>query len=168
VAHFDRVIPPGGVGKIALKINTQGYQGKIIKSARVYTNDPASRVHILRISAFIKVPIYLSTRYVYFLGIEGQSQTRVVEVISKLHKPLSLSPLEFTLAERIKYEILELEKGKHFRLRFTLNPGEPGSYFGFLKLKTNYQEKPQILIKIRAKVLKKRTQIPTSPAQPKH
>lgn len=37
---FDRVIAPGAVGKITLKVQTTGYNGPITKTAAVTTNDP--------------------------------------------------------------------------------------------------------------------------------
>ncbi len=38
--RFDRAIPPGGEGKITLQVKTAGYQGKISRGAKVYSNDP--------------------------------------------------------------------------------------------------------------------------------
>ncbi len=157
MAHFDRVIPPGGEGKITLKVNTRGYQGKIIKSARVYTNDPAKRMAVLSLSAVVKVPIYLSPRYVYFYGMEGQKQRRVVDIIAKNNKPLELTPEQYTLGERVSYQLSELQKGRKFRLTFTSESTAPGAFYGYLRLKTNYKEKPEITIPIRGRILAKRT-----------
>ena len=137
-----------------MKVNTRGYQGKIIKSARVYTNDPRTRMMVLRLSATIKVPIYLSSRYVYFYGPQGKEQTRVVEIVAKESKPLDITPAHFTLADKLKYELREVQKGKRFRLKFTTKDLSPGGYHGFLKLKTNYQETPEITIRIRARIVK--------------
>ena len=39
MASFDKAIPPGGEGKITLSVDTRGYQGKIHKTARIFTND---------------------------------------------------------------------------------------------------------------------------------
>jgi hypothetical protein len=41
VTEFDKVIPPGGVGKVTASIDTSHYRGPIAKSIRVTTN-PAS------------------------------------------------------------------------------------------------------------------------------
>ena len=168
MAHFDRVIPPGGEGKITLKVNTRGYQGKIIKSARVYTNDPTKRMAVLTLSAVVKVPIYLSSRYVYFYGMEGQKQTRVVDIIAKDNKPLELTPEQYTLGKRVSYQLSELEKGRKFRLTFTSEGTAPGSFYGYLRLKTNYKEKPEISIPIRGRILKKRAPSKVLPKTPKH
>ncbi len=120
------------------------------------------------ISAFVKVPIYLSSRYVYFYGTEGQEQTRVVDIVAKEPKPLKIVPGQFTLGDKVSYRIDELEKGKKFRLTFTSQSISPGSYYGYLKLKTNYQEKPEITIRIRGRILKKPAPSKILPSTPSH
>lgn len=155
MAYFDKAIPPGGKGKITLSVKTEGYQGAIHKTAKVYTNDPASSLVTLDIKAFIKVPIYLSSRYVNFYGKEGQILTRVIEIKAQLDKPLELTPAEFNLSDMITYTLEEIEKGRKFQIRFTSTPGPHQSYRGFLKLRTNYPEKPEITLWIRGRVQKK-------------
>jgi hypothetical protein len=68
VASFDPAVPPGGEGKITLKINTKGYQGSVRKSARVKSNDPEKPDIILALKATVKVPVYVSSRYVNLYG----------------------------------------------------------------------------------------------------
>ncbi len=155
MAHYDRVIPPGGEGKITLKVRTRGRQGKFIKSARVYTNDPTQKIALLKITAFIKVPIYISTRYVYFHGTEGQSMTRVVQIEAKLDKPLVLTPKEFNLQNYVDYEVKELQEGKKYMVRFKNKPCPATNYRGYLKIGTNYPEKPELTIWLRGRFLKK-------------
>jgi hypothetical protein len=155
VAHFDKAIPPGGEGKIKLRVTTKGYQGSVHKSAKVYHNDPNKEVLVLKITANVKVPIYLSSRYVSLYGKEGQSVTRVVDIKAELDKPLKLSPVEFNLSDKLSYTIEEIEKGKKFRIRFKSIPGPPQTYTGFLKIKTNYPEKPEITVRIRGRIGKK-------------
>jgi len=87
VARFDRTIPPGGEGKITLRIKTRGYQGVISKSAKVYTNDPRKKIKLLTIKAFIKVPIYLSHRYVYLTGIADRKITKTIMVKANEKNP---------------------------------------------------------------------------------
>jgi len=90
VAYFTRAIPPGGEGKITLRVSTRGYRGEIRKSAKVYTNDPRKNVELLNIRAFVRVPIYMSTRYVYLRGLAGQKITRTVIVRAEENKLLKL------------------------------------------------------------------------------
>ena len=144
MASFDTAVPPGGEGKITLKINTKGYQGGIRKSARVKTNDPERRNIALVIKATVKVPIYVSSRYVNLYSSGGQPVRKTVNIKAQLDKPLILTGDEFTLKNKLKYNIETVEKGKAYRIRFTSVPDVKESFRGILKLKTNYPEKPEI------------------------
>jgi hypothetical protein len=156
VASFDRSIPPGGEGKITLKVHTKGYEGEIYKSAMVNTNDPELNVVNLWIKAFVKVPIYLSSRYVYLSGVEGEEVTKEVQIRSNLDKPLILTPGQSDLDRKLIYTIDETIKGREFQIRITAKPGLPQTYYGFLRLKTNYPEDPEITIGIRGRVTAKK------------
>jgi len=154
VADFDRTIPPGGEGKITLRVNTSDYQGEIRKRARVYTNDPRNSVEVLSIKAFVKVPIYLSPKYVYLRGLAGRKITKTVRIRVEGNNPLKLEPIHFDLSKKVTYRIEEIEAGRIFKVHFTSIPGPAGIYRGVLKLKTNYPEKPEITIRIIGKFKK--------------
>lgn len=123
--------------------------------ARVVSNDPANRFQEVEIKASIKIPIYISSRYVYLHGITGQQVVRVVDIMAKLHRPLSIVPVAFNLPKKLSYSIKEMEKGKRFRIRFTSNPGTEGRFNGLLRLKTNYPEEPEMTIFIRGRFEKR-------------
>ena len=132
-----------------MKVNTNAYQGSISKTAKVYTNDPLHKIEVLRITAFIKASIYLSTSYVYLRGLAAQPITKTIRIKAGEDKPLRLELSHFDLSEKVTYRIEEVEAGKVFRIYFTSIPGPPKTYQGVLKLKTNYPEKPEITIRIR-------------------
>jgi hypothetical protein len=155
VAHFDRAVPPGGEGKIKLTIRTKGYQGTLHKSATVYTNDPVKKTIRLSLKGFVKVPIIVSPRQVRLYGQEGKILTRLVEVRAELDEPLILTPAQFSLTGKLNYSIEEIEQGKRFQIRFTTTPGSPQAYRGFLRLKTNYPEKPEITVWIKVRIQKR-------------
>jgi len=154
VASFDRAIPPGGEGKITLSVRTKSYEGAHRWSAKVHTNDPKMKIIDLYVKAFVKVPIYLSPRYVNFNGREGQSLTRVVEIRAGRDEPLTLTPSQFNLEGKLTYTVEEIEKGRRFKIRFISIPGPPQIYHGFLNLETNYPEKPILNIRIRGRFIK--------------
>lgn len=151
MAFFDRTIPPGGEGKITLRINTTGYDGDIRKRATVYTNDPHKGFEALRVTAFVRGPISLSPRYVYLRVPVGRDVTETVRVKAETNKPLRLEPGRFNLSSKLTYRIEEVEAGREFRVHITSLPNNVGNYRGFLKLKTNYAERPEITIWIKAK-----------------
>jgi hypothetical protein len=132
-------------------VNTKNYQGKITKTAKVQSNDPTRQIEILRITAFVKVPIYVSSRYVYLFGQAGQTMTRSVKIRAELDKPLKLEPTHFDLGSEVIFRMEEVETEKTFIIHFTNIPGSKEIYHGFLKLRTNYPEKPEISIRVRGK-----------------
>ena len=108
----------------------------------------------LEVKAFVKVPIYLSTRYVSLHGKAGQKVTKIIEIRAGLDKPLTLTLEGFNLEGKLIYRIEEIEKGRKFKIHFTSIPGPSQRFNGFLNLKTNYPEKPIINIMIRGRFLK--------------
>ena len=57
MTEFDKVIHPGGVGKVSASIHTTNFKGQVAKSVTVTTNDPENRTFTLQIKANIVVPI---------------------------------------------------------------------------------------------------------------
>jgi hypothetical protein len=155
VVNFDKAIPPGGEGKIRLSMRTSGRQGKISRNARVYSNDPSKGTVRLAITTLVRPIIRVTTPKIYLIGKEDQSITKVVEVRAGLDIPLTLTAGQFNLSEKLTYTILEIEEGRMFEIRFTTIPGPPQTYHGFLKIKTNYPEKPEIAIWIKGRFSKK-------------
>ncbi len=144
MANFDPAVPPGGEGKITLKVDTKGYQGNIRKSARVKTNDPEKQTVLLALKAIVKVPINVSSKYVQLYGKGDKEVSRTIKIVAELNKPLNLTVIDFTLKNKLKYTIETVQKGKEYRLRFTSIPNIKENFRGTLKLKTNYSEKPEI------------------------
>jgi hypothetical protein len=154
VASFDRAIPPGGEGKITLTVDTARYEGNIHKSAVIYTNDPKMARFSLQVRAFVQVPILIKPPYVRLKGKDDTRTTVSIEITAGLDKSLMLEPAQFSLEGEIDYRIEEIEEGRKFRVYFTNIPGVAGSYSGFLNLKTNYEEKSILNIRIKARLKK--------------
>ena len=155
MASFDHTIPPGGEGKVTLKVDTRGYQDKVRKSARVYTNDPKNPVMTLSLDVFVKVPIFVSSRYVRLEGLPGDKMSKAVDIKAQKEKPLTLKPLSFNLDAKATYRIEEIVPGKEYKVSFANISETAETYLGFLRLKTNYPENPEISIRIRGKFLAK-------------
>ena len=86
------------------------------------------------------VPIHLSSKYVYFKGVAGQTITKTIKIRSAQNRPLKLEPSHFNLSKKVSYRIEEVDGGKIFLIHFTTIPGHTETYNGLLKLKTNYSE----------------------------
>jgi hypothetical protein len=153
VASYDRSILPGGEGKITLRLNTAGFEGRIRKAARVYTNDPKFPRETLVLDALVKTPIMLSQRFVFFQGTTQEIITRSIDIRGELDKPLKIEPVDYTLDKKVKFNIEEVTKGKLYRVTFTSIPNVGNYYQGLLKLRTSYPEKPELVIHVRGKFL---------------
>ena len=151
MSRFDRTIPPGGEGKITLQIKTANYQGKISRGAKVYSNDPSGKTEMISIGVFVRVSIRVSPSSVNLMGTAGDSITKTVTIRGDLEKPLSIEPIAFDLDKKVKYKLEPVQEGESYRIVFTSIPGPAETYRGFIKLKTNYSEKPVITILIRGK-----------------
>ncbi|MBN1105293.1 MAG: hypothetical protein JXL84_17910 [Deltaproteobacteria bacterium] len=148
-ADFDKAVPPGGQGRIRVRVNTRGSEATMEKKAMVYSNDPSASNAFLSVRAYVMVPIRLSRRVVV-LQADGRDQGGVVvEVTAGLDQALELRPGDFNLEGKVRYAIEEVEKGKRFQIRFQRLPGTTQAFQGYLKLQTNYQERPDLTIRIR-------------------
>lgn len=103
-------------------------------------------MQVVSIKAFVKVPIFLSARHVYLRGPADRKLTKTIAIRAGMDKTLTLEESQFTLSEKLTYTIEELEPGKDYKIHFTSIPGKVGTYRGVLKLKTNYSEKPEVII----------------------
>jgi len=144
VARFDRAIPPGGEGEIVLSLNTKGYQGTMQKYAVAYTNDPNSPQVNLTVRAQVKVPISIHPRGVMLEGFVGDTVQQLVTIQGHLDRPLVLESKELSLPERVAYELKTAEGGKIYHVILRNISRKADRYSGFLRLKTNYPEKPEI------------------------
>jgi hypothetical protein len=153
VANYDRSIPPGGEGKITLRFNSRGFEGRIRKAARVYTNDPKTPRDTLVIDALVKTLIVISDRMVFLQGTTQETITRTVDIKGELNRPLKLEPVDYTLDKKVKFNIEEITQGKQYRITFTSIPNVGNYYQGILKLRTSYPEKPELVIHVRGRFL---------------
>jgi len=153
VAFFDKVIPPGGEGKIQLKVDTKGYQGAILKAARIISNDPGSSNETIKVGGFVKPYIAISSKYVELYGSEGQNISQSVDITAGVKKPLLLEPSDFSLSEKVEFSIEALEAGKKYRITFKNINGSADRFRGILKIKTNYEEKPELTIFVKGTIL---------------
>ena len=132
-----------------IEVYTTGYEGSIEKSANVYTNDPDWKEVVLTIRAQLKPAIGISPRRLRLSGKKGEAVQGEVEIKANLDKPLILKPGSFNLVERMRYTIKEVEKGKRFIVQFKREQGLTEPLDGYLKIETNYPEKPEVAIYVR-------------------
>jgi hypothetical protein len=80
-------------------------------------------------------------------GFTGDDIIGVVTIRAHKNEPLILEPVRLSLAERVAYELKTIEKGSTYQAVFRNISKKERKYNGFLTLKTNYAEKPEISIR---------------------
>jgi hypothetical protein len=148
VARFDRVIPPGGEGKIVLQVTTKGLQGKTNKTARVMSNDPKKPTVTIGMTGKIWVPIHLRPTYARLTGIMGDTIKTTVQVRGEKEEPLVIKVASVSIPEKVAVELNEVDKGRRYHLMIRNKVDKAMSYRGQVTLTTNYPEKPQLVVKI--------------------
>lgn len=147
MARFDRTIPPGGEGIIALKLNLMNFQGNIKKTAVVMTNDPQDPKLLLTMQGTVKTLIDFSpSSAVSFRGMSHNLTESIVDMTA-VSQPFNIQKVETNLEGKISYEIEKVEEGKHYRLKVR-NLVQKGNYNGFLRVFTDLAQKPQFLIRV--------------------
>ena len=135
-----------------MTIDTIGYPGSIYKSARIYTNDPLAKGIRLTVKARVKMPILVSENHITLLSAADQPAGIAIEVRANLDRPLELTPGEFDLEGKAEYEISAVEEGRVFKVVLRSVPGKTQNYRGILVLKTNYPERPELMIMIQGDI----------------
>lgn len=148
MARFDRVIPPGGEGKIVLQVNTKGLQGKLNKTARVTSNDPKKPNVIIGMKGKVWVPIHLRPTYARLTGVLGENIKTVVDVRGEKEDPLVIKIGSVSIPDKVAVELSEIDKGRRYHLEIRNKVERVMSYRGQVTLTTNYPEKPQLVVKI--------------------
>ncbi len=145
VARFDRAIPPGGEGKVTLRMDLTNYQGSIRKSATVFSNDPETPRVQLQLQGIVNPLIQVKPGdRISFRGFEGHVQERAIDLVS-WSSPFKIQGVETNLEGKVQHSIETVEEDKHYRV--TLSNLVPlGVYNGYVKLKTDLARKPQITL----------------------
>ena len=141
------MIPPGGEGKVTLKVNLKGYQGSVKKSATVFSNDPQNPTILIAMQGMVKALIELQpSNVVSFRGVFDQAQEKVVDIVTT-SEPFHINKTETDLNNKISYSMETIEAGKHYRLKVS-NLVKQGNYSGYIKCFTDMARKPEFLVPV--------------------
>ena len=149
IARFDRVIPPGGEGKVTLEVNLKGFQGHVKKTATVLSDDPANPRLVLAVEGTVKPLIEVRPeKTVYFQGMPGDISEKTIDLITT-SKPFHIRKVEDNLDKKAGYRLETVEDGNHYRLT-VFNNTLRGNYRGSITLYTDFAEKPELTVWVNA------------------
>jgi hypothetical protein len=148
VARFDRAIPPGGEGRITLEVKTAKYQGKILKSAKVFSNDPKQPRVTIGLTGNVWAPVRINPQYAWLNGIVGDTVENVVRLRGQKKASLIVRLASVSIPDKVDVELKEVEKGRGYELKIRNKVQGEAKYAGEVKLTTNYSERREIRIKV--------------------
>ena len=113
MTEFDKVIPPGGVGKVTASLDTSHYKGPITKSVQVTTGDPGARPVVLLLKAEIVTVIDVAP-----------SITPVLRTTAGEPKPTELT---VSAADGKAFDILAVQADPSVRVAVRPDPPTPAA-----------------------------------------
>jgi len=128
-------------------LSLKGYQGKISKGATVFSDDPQTPQMGLTMQGTVVALVDVKpSPAIVFRGMADQATETSVE-LTGTRVPFHIASMESNLDSNIDYKLETVEAGKRYRLKVT-NKTKRGNYAGYLKLYTDIEQKPDILLRV--------------------
>jgi hypothetical protein len=151
VAKFDKVIPPGGEGKIELVLDGERVNGEFSKTAVVKTNDPEHPELTITIAGkeipFLNVvpegTIYLHGRY------DEAVEKSVTLTSNEKDFDLKITGVTSNIDDKIEYKVSPGAKKGEFVLNVKKKADVlPSSAYGTVTVKTNSEKSPETILQV--------------------
>jgi hypothetical protein len=148
---------PGENGTIASKFNTSGYNGKVVKTITVTSNDPDTPEVRLTLSGSVIVKEFaqasIKPEHIAFGNVSsGKAYVRKLNLSNSGN--LDLRVIEISCGPEVslvfKTNTLAAKKSTEITLNFT--PFEKGTFNNMVKIRTNDYRNPYIFVRIEAQV----------------
>ena len=156
MARYDRVIPPGGKGKVTIKIDSSRIRGEFEKKAVVWSNDPDRMSVALYLKGEVKAHISLEPGgYISLVGVKGNAPLQHVEIINNHESPVKITGVDNDLPDRVRWRIEEISPGFVYRLEVEDISKNGGDYTAHLTIRTDNPEKPELKLIVRGEIREK-------------
>jgi hypothetical protein len=156
VASFDKVIKPGGEGKVQTSVDTKSFSGPISKSVLLVSNDPERGQINLFIKATVKPYVdILPQPYVRLSVVKGDTDARDVILLSeeKSFKPtiaeMAQPYVKADISPAGEKDKLPGHPGEQYKLHITVTPDAPeGLLNAPIRVTTGVSQQPNIEIPV--------------------
>jgi len=156
VASFDKVVKPGGEGKIVSSVDTKSFSGPISKSILLVSNDPDRPQMNLFVKANVKPFVdVLPQPFVRFSVIKGDSGSQDVILLSeeKAFKPTiaetSQPYVKAELSPAGDKDLIPGRAGEQYKLHLTVTPDAPDGLLNApIRIATGLSQQPTIEIPV--------------------
>jgi hypothetical protein len=138
------VLPPGGEGKIEVKVATRGRQGKLEKTVVVYSNDPDKPQFELKIRANVEVLLSLDPDKLALRPLlKGTRAEHTIRLAGKLADQAKIVAVESSRPE-LKAELAKDADGKQVVHLVYQAPDKPERFSANLTLKTDQESAKEL------------------------
>ena len=149
VADYDRVIPPGGEGRIILTIKPYSVLRNFIKKAAVRVNDPSRRELELTMKGYVQPIIEIKPSHIVRLrGMVTDNLQGRVRFISHLSGPWKIVRYVNGLPGMVQVQVKAVKPGKIYELEVKNICKEAGHYGGKIELYTTSKQRPRLLVRV--------------------
>ncbi|MBF0257900.1 MAG: hypothetical protein HQK62_03510 [Desulfamplus sp.] len=149
-------MPPGGEGKISIKVNTKGYGGrKLMKTISVITNDSKAPESSLTVSGNVEKFVTITPSVLRLNGNIGDELKALLKIIPESKYQFSIIKLSAQEGTNIKYELKEDKApsgGKEYSITVENLKKDAGSYYDVLIIETDSKIQPEIKINVMARI----------------
>jgi len=153
---FTREIPPGGEGKVTLKLKTSSYgNSDVKKKAIIHSNDPDKPKVTLTIFGKVEKFVDLKPRYVRLTGRIGDKISVPVTIVPTSKYPFKIKDVKARTGKAIKYSLSERSQaeGGGYNLLVENTRTEKGRYVDVLTLSTDSDIQPQLLVRVYGNIM---------------
>jgi hypothetical protein len=148
-ASYDKTIPPGGQGKIVLRIEPYSVIHGFKKDAKVTLNDPELPVVNLSLTGVALPFIEIQPSYIVRLeGAPGDPVQKEVRFISHLPSPWKITGYSTTIPNKIDINIKPAVPDQVYDLEVRNVCNEAGRYAGVIYLYTTSKERPRLIVRV--------------------
>lgn len=149
VPAYDKEIPPGGEGKITLRLKAYSVLKQFQKKTRIRTDDPNNPQAVLILTGVSKPIIEITPSHIIrFKGPLKQKHEARVRLVSHMAKPLEIREVKNSLPDRVAVSLKAEEPGKTYVVTLQNQAEQPGNYAGKIELLTNAEKRPMLLLRV--------------------
>ena len=129
----------------------KGFQGYVVKTATVLSDDPANPRVTLLVEGTVKPLIEIRPeKTINFQGVADSLTEKTVDLITT-SKQFHILKTDDELNKKAAYKLETVENGKHYRLRVSNNTLR-GDYGGYITLYTDFAEKPVLNVRVNGSI----------------
>lgn len=162
---WAKEVPPGGSWELNVVVRTTGFNGPVVKTVVVTTNDPKKQNVELRLTGEIIARFKYEPQQMFHFGrIEKDTaSTKTTKVTSQLEPLTKLTGAKVVPPEGFKAEIKELPDGKSWEINVsTVPPLKEGANQAMVELSTDSKEEPVVRLPVYAQIPPRIEILPTS------